>query len=357
MTTATVESLLDGRAALFASRGTAALMAAAHGLDLAGRDILVPVNLCPIAVAGLVWAGVRPVFHDVDPDSGNARLEDIAAAWQPRCGAILAVHNFGVPVAADAFAAFAAARGMRLIEDCCNAAGAVWNSRPVGTFGDAAIYSFGAGKIVDAGGGGAVVANDCAVIEAMAGWLETKPLADESERRADAEMELALRALRNDRSSTPADLRRVYERYRPFAAMRVGPSRRAWIADAVAALPDGLKRRRSLAARWQLRLEGGGARSVAAPEGAAPWRFNILVDPGRRDILIAALQDAGVPCSTWYPPIAAQFAGEAVGGESCHGAEQFASRVVNLWVDETITSDVVDTTTDLISHVLERPAA
>ena len=71
MMTPAVEGLVDGRPALLASRGTAALMAAAHGLGLAGRDILVPVNLCPIAVAGLIWAGVRPVFHDVDPDSGN----------------------------------------------------------------------------------------------------------------------------------------------------------------------------------------------------------------------------------------------------------------------------------------------
>src|SRR5437764_3963728 len=290
MMTPAVEGLVDGRPALLASRGTAALMAAAHGLGLAGRDILVPVNLCPIAVAGLIWAGVRPVFHDVDPDSGNARLEDIAAAWQAGCGAILAVHNFGMPVAVDAFAAFAAAREMLLIEDCGNAVGAVWNSRPVGTFGDAVIYSFGAGKIVDAGGGGAVASSDPAVTKAMAGWLETKPRVNESERRADADMEAALRTLRSDRSSTPADLRRVYERYRPFAAMRVGPSERARVADALAALPEGLERRRSLAARWRQRVEGGGARPVAAPDGTAPWRFNRLVDPGRRALLTHALR-------------------------------------------------------------------
>ncbi|MCK1313392.1 DegT/DnrJ/EryC1/StrS family aminotransferase [Bradyrhizobium sp. 23] len=357
MTIPALEGLIDGRSALVASRGTAALMAAAHGFGLAGHDILVPVNLCPIAVAGLIWAGVRPVFHDVDPDTGNARLEDIAAAWQPRCGAILAVHNFGMPVAIDAFAAFAAARGMRLIEDCCNAVGAVWNSRPVGIFGDAAIYSFGPGKIVDAGGGGAVTANDPAVIEAMAGWLETRPLADESERRADADMEAAVRALRSDRLSTPADLRRVYEGYRAFVAMRIGPSRIVAIADALAALPAGLERRRSMAARWRQRLKGGGARPVAASEGNAPWRFNVLVDTARRDTLVVALRCAGVPCSTWYPPIAAQFVGETAGAESYPGAEHFASRVVNLWVDETITPEAVDATADLILRVLERPAA
>ncbi|MCP2126927.1 DegT/DnrJ/EryC1/StrS family aminotransferase [Bradyrhizobium ottawaense] len=355
--TPAVEGLVDGRPAILASRGTAALMAAAHGLGLAGRDILVPVNLCPIAVAGLVWAGVRPIFHDVDPDSGNARLEDLAAAWKEGCGAILAVHNFGMPVAVDAFASFASARGMLLIEDCCNAVGAVWKSCPVGTFGDAAVYSFGPGKIVDAGGGGAVASKDPVVTKAIAGWLATKPRVDESERRAEAGMEAALRTLRSDRSSAPADQRRIYERYRPFAAMRVGPSERARIVDALAALPKSLERRRSLAARWRQRLEGGGARLVTAPEGTAPWRFNVLVDPARRDILIDALRNAGVPCSTWYPPIAAQFVGEAAGGDLFPSAQHFAARVVNLWVDETITSDVVDTAADLISHVLETPDA
>ena len=96
---------------------------------------------------------------------------------------------------------------------------------------------------------------------------------------------------------------------------------------------------------------------MRAPDGTAPWRFNVLVDPARRDILIDALRNAGVPCSTWYPPSATQFLGEAAGGDSCPGAQQFASRVVNLWVDETITSEIVDTTADLISRVLERPAA
>ena len=66
--------------------GLAGKLIGAHGLGLAGRDILVPVNLCPIAVAGLIWAGVRPVFHDVDPDSGNTGAVTPVRTYQTSTG-------------------------------------------------------------------------------------------------------------------------------------------------------------------------------------------------------------------------------------------------------------------------------
>ncbi|EKV26041.1 DegT/DnrJ/EryC1/StrS aminotransferase [Caenispirillum salinarum AK4] len=355
MTPTTIEGLPDGRPALAAGRGTAALMVAVAGLGLGGREMLVPANLCPIAVAGLIWAGVRPVLHDVDPETGNARPDDIARAWRPGCAAVLVVHNFGMPVAVDAVATWAAKTGVTVLEDCCNAPGATVAGRPVGTFSAAAVYAFGGSKIIDAGGGGAVSAGDPAVLEAIAAWLADQPEQDDADRAADAAMEAALRRLRVDPDATPAAIRRVYEDYRPHAARRLDAAGAARIAAALAALPQAAATRREQAARWQALLEGGPARPVAVPAGAVPWRFNILVDPERRDALVAALRRAGHPCSTWYPPVAALFSGETGGPGTYPGARRFAAGVVNLWVDGSQSAAAMEATAREILTVLEAP--
>lgn len=342
MTIGVIDGLPDGRPALPAGRGTAALIAAIKGLGLAGRDVLMPVNLCPIAIAGALWAGVRPVLHDVDPGTGNARLADIAAAWRPDCAGLLVVHNFGMPVAADVIAAWASERGLKVIEDCCNAIGATWRGRSVGSFGDAAIYSFGRGKIADAGGGGAVSVADASDLAAIGEALDAMPEISGAARAAETAMEAALRDLRQREGAALSIQRSTYEAYRPFAASQLDAAGVARVNVAVAASPEGIARRRAMARQWARCLAGSAIVPVATPDGTVPWRFNALVEADRRDPLVGALRAADIPVSTWYPPVAGMFRDEVVATGDYPGAQQFFAQVMNLWVDEAVDEQAIE---------------
>ena len=98
--------------------------------------------------------GATPVFADVDPDSGNITAETIEAVLTERTRAIIPVHLGGWPCDMPAIMALAERRGLIVIEDCAQAHGAEIDGRPVGSFGDAAAFSFCQDKIITTGGEG-----------------------------------------------------------------------------------------------------------------------------------------------------------------------------------------------------------
>ena len=81
----------------------------------------------------VLMAGARPVFVDVDPRTLNLDPEAVARALTPRTRAILPVHLYGHPADMDPILALARERGLAVLEDACQAHGALYRGRPVGT--------------------------------------------------------------------------------------------------------------------------------------------------------------------------------------------------------------------------------
>ena len=111
--------------------------------------------------AACAAVGATPVFADVDPDSQTINACTIAAVLTPRTRAVIAVHLAGWPAPMDEIMTLANAYDLLVIEDCAQAHGARLNGRPVGSFGDAAAFSFCTDKIISTGGeGGLLVLRD-----------------------------------------------------------------------------------------------------------------------------------------------------------------------------------------------------
>lgn len=336
-------------------RGTAGLIAAVRALGLAGRRVLVPANLCGIAVEGLLAAGARPVLHDVSPETGAATPDLIAQAWDADTGALVAVHGVSVPLDMAAIMDWARDRRLPVIEDVCLALGASHGGIAAGALGDAAFYSFGGGKTVDAGEGGAVTARDPEAAARLAAIVAGMPELAQADRDATAAMEAALRGLRASAAPEAAH-RAPYEAYRPHMARRLHAGGASRAASKLADLPGNVAHRRAMARAWAGALAGADVRPADLPGGAAPWRFNLLVDPARRDALVAALRAAGHGASTWYPPVDAIFGKAVEVAGPLTGARHFAARVVNLWVDAATTPARVAEGAALIRQTLEVPA-
>lgn len=106
----------------------------------------------------LLYEGARPVFCDVDPETLNLDPAAAAAAVGERTAGLLPVHIFGYPAAMPELEAIAAASGLGLLEDACEALGAVDSeSRAVGTRGNLATFAFYANKQMTTGEGGMIV--------------------------------------------------------------------------------------------------------------------------------------------------------------------------------------------------------
>lgn len=146
--------------------GTTALEVALRAMGIGAGDKVVTTAYSFIASTNsIVYTGATPVFTDIDPDNFNMSIESARKALQenPDAKAILVVHLFGQPCNMDAVMSLANEFGVKVLEDCAQAHGAMWNGKKVGTFGDAAAFSFYPTKNMTTGEGGIVLTDDDAL--------------------------------------------------------------------------------------------------------------------------------------------------------------------------------------------------
>ncbi len=149
--------------------GTDALYLALRAFDIGPGDEVITTPFTFIATAETISAvGATPVFVDVDAQTFNLDLEQVAAAIGDRTRAIIPVHLFGQPTNMSKLMAIAKSRDLVVIEDCAQAVGAQWNGETVGSIGDVGCFSFYPTKNLGAyGDGGAVTTSDSAVAAKM----------------------------------------------------------------------------------------------------------------------------------------------------------------------------------------------
>ena len=142
--------------------GLDALMLVLKALDIGeGDEVIVPSNTYIATALAVTYVGARPVFVEPELETFNIDPSRIEAAITSRTRAIMPVHLYGRACDMDPIMAIAREYGLRVVEDCAQAHGASYKGQKVGTFGDAAGFSFYPGKNLGAlGDAGAVVTND-----------------------------------------------------------------------------------------------------------------------------------------------------------------------------------------------------
>jgi len=146
------------------ANGTLALELAFRALDIGeGDEVIVPARSFFASASAVVAAGAVPVFADIDLESHTIEPAAVKSLITERTRAILCVHLAGWSCDMDALCTIADAHGLALVEDCAQAHGAAIGGRKVGSFGDAAAFSFCTDKIMSTGGeGGMLLLRDVA---------------------------------------------------------------------------------------------------------------------------------------------------------------------------------------------------
>lgn len=114
----------------------------------------------PTTVNPILQFGAVPVLVDIDLATHNIDATKIEAAITPKTKAVMLAHSLGNPFNLEVVTALCRKYGLWLIEDCCDALGATYQGRKVGTFGDLATLSFYPAHHITMGEGGAVLTND-----------------------------------------------------------------------------------------------------------------------------------------------------------------------------------------------------
>lgn len=270
------------------ANGTLALELALRMLGVgAGDEVVVPSRTFIATASATVVVGARPVVADVDPDSGTVTAETIAAVLTPRTRAIIPVHLAGWPCDMPAIMALARSRGLKVIEDCAQAHGARIGGRSVGSFGDAAAFSFCQDKILTtAGEGGLLTTNDTDL------WKRAWSFKDHGK---------SLEAVYERKH--PPGFRWLHESF--GSNMRLSEIQAAVGRVALRKLPGWVEKRRQLAQALITGLSAQPALRVAIPPGDvhhAYYKFYAYIRPERlrqgwsRDRVMHEITTAGVPC-------------------------------------------------------------
>jgi dTDP-3-amino-3,4,6-trideoxy-alpha-D-glucose transaminase len=293
--------------------GTDALAIALRAMGIGPGDEVItsPLSAAYSALA-IMMAGARPVFADIDPDRLTLDPDAAASAVTPRTAAIMPVHLYGQPADMPRLAGVAARHNLAIVEDCCQAHLATCARRPVGSFGQAAAYSFYPTKNLGAlGDGGALTTGDAA---------------------------LAARAKRL-RNGGQTDR---YHHGEFGVNSRLDEVQAAILHARLGFLPAWTARRRELARAYRAALAG--VSSVVVPPECDPGPVYHLfpVRSARRNAVQAALGGHGIETLIHYPvPIPRQPAMTSQDPAQCPVADRVCGEIFSLPLYPSLPSDGV----------------
>ena len=267
--------------AVAVTNGTSGLHLCMRAAGIAEGDEVITTPFSFIASANcILYENARPVFVDIDEASLNIDPALVARAVTARTRAVLPVHVFGQPCAMDELQAVCSARNLVLIEDACEAVGAEYKGRKVGTFGKAAVFSFYPNKAMTLGEGAVVTTDD-------PHWAEL------------------LQSLRNQGRS---DGGTGYFSDRLGYNYRLDEMSAALGVAQLARLDRLLAQRQAVAARYGTMLRGVPGvtvkRTLASTTRMSWFVFVIHLDPYiERDRVIEQLEARGIPSRVYFTPI------------------------------------------------------
>jgi dTDP-4-amino-4,6-dideoxygalactose transaminase len=363
-----LESRLAGlfgrRHCVAVGRGATALYLALRALGRPSGKVVLPAVVCPSPASVTLYAGLEPVFCDISLDDFNLDPASLVRVLDrhPDAVAVMPVHLYGQAAPMETITAIARARGLAVIEDAAQAVGGSCQGRPLGSFGDISILSFGHTKTLDTGWGGAALTDDDGHAERMRAARDELPACPANLNELYAEYRRVYYALKPLAVANP----RLDELFLPLPGLfrdmhlfTLDESRVAPIQAALDRLPALVAARRQHARLYREELAGTDLHLPREDAAAAPWRFSFLAGSDRAPALTAALRTAGIDASNWYPALHRWYAAGRRQDEALFpNARRLTREIVNLWVEPRLTAaDIARTCAVIRGHLQPAVAA
>ncbi|MBI2514710.1 aminotransferase class V-fold PLP-dependent enzyme [Candidatus Wolfebacteria bacterium] len=165
---------LGAKSAFVFDSGRTSFYAILESLNLKeGDEILVQALNCTAAVNPILWAGAKPIYVDIEQGDYNMSPDDLLRKISSRSKAVIMQHTFGFPAKVDEILEIAKKNNLVVIEDVAHALGAEYKNKKLGSFGDAAFFSFGRFKIISTVSGGAAIAKNPEIRKGLKKFYES----------------------------------------------------------------------------------------------------------------------------------------------------------------------------------------
>jgi len=359
---ATLARMLGRNHCVLTGTGTSALWIAYSLLEHSRHKILLPAMTCLTPMLAVHYALRTPVFADVrerDATIDPSVVESMLAR-DSEIGAVLAVHLYGNPADMEALREVTARYGVTLIEDLAQALGGRYGDGSYfGAVGDCAVVSFGHTKILDVGGGGALLTDNVAwatQARAMAKQLGEQP--------ADLDrLSLMYRKLFYSIWESGQVDRACYQMFDLFPTLfrtlhvyRITGTTASKILTALNGLESEVAHRKRIAALYEEALRKlNEVQTFETSDYAVPWRFSFRLAKGIRSAVLTKVRSAGYDVSSWYPSITEWTpSGRMQGRKNFPMANRLEQEVVNFWVSRDYTEEKALSLTKVLKEILAK---
>lgn len=309
--------------AIAVNNGTSALHLSLIAMGVGEGDYVVTTPATFIATANVItYVGAKPIFVDISLETYNIdpkKLEETIKKYKGKIKAVIPVHLYGYPAEMDEILEIAEKYGIKVLEDACQAHGATYKGRKVGSFGDAAAFSFYPSKnMTVAGDGGMITTNNDEI----------------------AEMVKSLRDV--GRSSN-----------NPYVHEYIGYTARMNTVNAAIGriqlkyLEEWNKKRREIAREYNKKLDGIGDLILPPKENSRikPVYHLYVVRTKYRDALKEYLEKKGIECGIHYPlPVHLQPPYRKMGFKEgmFPNAEKWAKEVLSIPMHPNLTREEIE---------------
>lgn len=350
-----VASLLGMRTALGFSRGSAGLYAllSAIARQQGPGEVIIPTLCCETVALAAIFAGHSVRFADVSPLTLCVTPQTVEALISVHTRAVVVVHLYGIDAQAGRFNALRFRNpGIAFIEDIAHAFGGYGeDGRLLGASLDYTLASFADSKIVPGEGG---------MLLFGAGGLPPASVSSEFlsdiPRVAKPRLALSLRNLVHALADLwreeggrrgPLIFPEMLDRYKSLIVAPGNIANQDAVFDALEKLPENREARYK---KYLLYRDGILSKGVTVPclhGGSTCWRCPVVFESASAASAVTeSLRAMGIPASNHYFPLNVLF-----GSPGCPDGEYVALRIVNLWVDESMPSDTIQKTVDIINRI------
>ena len=339
-----------------AATGLIAALKATFAISPGRMKVLIPALGCTTVANTVLLAGGEPVFVDVDPGSGVMDGKDLQGKIDPDCSAVVFVALYGNLADPSPILDLCRKHDLMLIEDGAQALGSCWpDGTPIGGYGDFAVFSFNATKILE-NGGGVLLCRASRTVELvysiLKNWQLREPEPDDSSGVMMRDLQMGMAEAMKNRIQ--ADFASVYVKtVHQSAHLYSVPWQPAccekWLKE-WNSLDDNLSHRTRMTNLYLDGLRPDLFNPLTGKaKGAAVWRHSVLTpDRHFQRRAVAALRRNGLLASAHYWALPGYYTAQPY---MCPNAVSVADRVLNLWVDSKVQEPDVHKTIDILNHL------
>ena len=336
--------------------GTAGIYGILKVMGFKNARVGIPNSVCMNVPLAVIFSGNQPVYLDISIENLGLSMESLENC-PVRLDVVIAVHSYGSVCNIEAISKYCKRQNIFLVEDLAVAQGAKINGKPAGTFGDVSLVSFGKGKIVDVGHGGAVLTDNRDLLKELINLGKClSPHTSMHDKRI-SRLNSYYTQLYNNYYG------RGLKEHTDHFCERAIKSKDAFLfsfdLSYCEKIESGLKNielnistRKKYAEFLTNRLSDLNIEIFQPPEGSVHWRYNIFLKRKNRDIILHTLLRKGYKISSWFPSVDLYFGKTNEIPVNTPISDHIGETILNIWINHEVNEDYLISISEEILQLL-----